>query len=117
MNPLDTAMEYFRCIKEFDKENIGKVFAQDAKLRVFARGGVVRDGHEAVSDWFVNVALTAPKRIPTTLQPIVDGNRCAVEINVEQADGFSRVVDIFTVNDDGKIAELWIYQGVYTGEP
>jgi hypothetical protein len=45
--------------------------------------------------------------------PIEDANRCAVEIVVHHADGdVFRVVDLFTVDDQGSITNLHVYRGL-----
>jgi hypothetical protein len=64
----------------------------------------------------------APKDSPpvgslTPFAPIVSGNRCAVEIAVELADGTRyRALDMFTLDDEGRVSQLLVYRGPHVPE-
>lgn len=106
----DAAMEYFRCMRESDADSMEHLFALDAVLSLF--NGTLRRGRADIRDFYENTGMRPGLR-PHPQEPIEDGNRCAVEIVVGQQDGsYARVVDIFTVNDDGRVSSLRIYQGL-----
>jgi hypothetical protein len=104
------AKEYFRCMLTSDADGMERLFATDAVLSVF--NGTVRHGRESIRDFYENSGMRQGIH-PHPQEPIEDGNRCVVEIIVELHDGsYTRVVDIFTVNDDGLVSSLRIYQGL-----
>jgi SnoaL-like domain len=106
----DAAMEYFRCMRESDADSMERLFAEDAVLSLF--NGTVRRGRREIRDFYENSGMQQGIR-PNPQEPIEDDRRCAVEIVVGLADGsHARVVDIFTVNDDGHVSSLRIYQGL-----
>jgi hypothetical protein len=106
----DAAMEYFRCMRESDAAGMERLFAQDAILSLF--NGTIRRGRQEIRDFYENSGMRLGVR-PNPQEPFEDDKRCAVEIVVGMADGsYGRVVDIFTVNDDGQVSSLRIYQGL-----
>jgi hypothetical protein len=108
------AKEYFRCMLASDADSMERLFAPDAVLIVF--NGTVRRGRGAIRDFYENSGMPQVLR-PYPQEPIEEGNRCVVEIIVELHDGsYARVVDIFTVNDDGLVSSLRIYQGLLLEE-
>jgi hypothetical protein len=131
MQPEDVAPEYFRSVREKDADGIAQLFAENA-VRVSFQGEVA-DGHAAVMDWYVNrdfkqnyiwrfpdgtVVTPVPREsavvgsLTPLLPGVVDGNRCAVEVAVELADGTRyRALDLFTLNEDGRVSELLVYRG------
>jgi hypothetical protein len=108
------AKEYFRCMLTSDADGMERLFAPDAVLSVF--NGTVRRGRGAIREFYENSGMRQVLR-PHPQEPVEEGNRCAVEIIVELHDGsYTRVVDIFTVNDYGQVSSLRIYQGLLMDE-
>jgi hypothetical protein len=111
---LIAAKEYFRCMLESDADGMERLFAADAVLSAF--NGTVRRGRASIRDFYENSGMRQGIR-PHPQEPIEEGNRCVVEIIVELPDGScTRVVDIFTANDDGQVSSLRIYQGLLLDE-
>jgi hypothetical protein len=97
-----------------DADGMERLFAADAVLSVF--NGTVRQGRESIRDFYENSGMRQGIH-PHPQEPIEEGNRCVVEIIVELRDGnYTRVVDVFTVNDDGLVGSLRIYQGLLLDE-
>jgi hypothetical protein len=97
-----------------DADGMERLFAPDAVLIVF--NGTVRRGRAAIRDFYENSGMRQLRR-PHPQDPVEEGNRCVVEIIVELQDGsYTRVVDIFTVNDVGQVSSLRIYQGLLLDE-
>jgi hypothetical protein len=131
VRPEDVAPEYFRCVREKDAEGISRLFSPDA-VRISFQGHVA-DGHAAVLDWYLNrdfkqeyiwhladgTVLEPPAgdapvvgSLTPLLPGVVAGNRCAVEVAVELADGSRyRALDLFTLDEDGRVAQLLVYRG------
>jgi hypothetical protein len=103
-------MEYFRCVRESDGPGLERIFARDATLYTFE--GTIRRGRAEIRDFYETRAMgTGVEAYQQT--PIEDANRCAVEIIVHHADGdVFRVVDLFTVDDEGSITNLHVYRGL-----
>jgi SnoaL-like domain len=103
-------MEYFRCMRESDADGMERLFAPDSVLSLF--NGTVRRGPREIRDFYENSGMKQGVR-PNPQEPFEDRRRCAVEIVVGLADGsYARVVDVFTVNDDGQVSSLRVYQGL-----
>jgi hypothetical protein len=128
--PHEVVPEYFRCVREKDAEGIDQFFADDV-LRISFQGQAAV-GHAAVVDWYVNRDFhndyvwhlpdgseqrPAAKDGPpyghlTPLGSVVEGNRCVAEIDVELADGTRyRALDMFTLDDTGRVSQLLVYRG------
>jgi hypothetical protein len=106
----EAATEYFRCMRERDANAMEALFAADAVLSVF--NGTVRRGKQEIRDFYEYSAFRGGLR-PNPGPPIEDGSRCAVEIVVgRDNDSYQRVVDIFTVNEEGEVTSLRIYEGL-----
>jgi hypothetical protein len=87
-----------------------RLFAQDSILSLF--NGTIRRGRQEIRDFYENSGMRQGVR-PNPQEPFEDDNRCAVEIVVGMPDAsYARVVDIFTVNDDGQVSSLRVYQGL-----
>jgi hypothetical protein len=111
---LDAAMEYFRCIRESDVDGMERIYAPHAVLALF--NGTTARGPREIRDFYDTTGMRNGIS-PHPQEPIEDGNRCVVEIVVGLKDGrYTRVVDIFTVNNDGLITSLRIYHGVLLDE-
>lgn len=106
----EAAQEYFRCVRDSDGPGMQQLFAHDALLSTsdeMRRGGPdIRAFYESRA---MGTGVKAYPQVPT----IEQGNRCAVEIIVHHPDGeMLRVVDLFTVDDAGRITSLHIYRGL-----
>jgi hypothetical protein len=103
-------MEYFRCMLESDVAGMERLFAADAVLSVF--NGTIKRGRADIRDFYDGTGMRRGIH-PNPQHPIEEGNRCVVEIVVGMNDGsYGRVVDIFTVDDDGHVTSLRVYQGL-----
>lgn len=106
----DIAAEYFRCVRDADGPGLERVFASDATLYTFE--GTVRRGRREIREFYETRAMNTGVQA-RQLPAIEEGDRCAVEIVVRHADGeVFRVVDLFTVDDDGQITNLHVYRGL-----
>ena len=105
----DAAIEYFRCMREADADGIERLFAPDAFLSIC--DGTFRRGAREIRDFYETTAMPGLRR-PNPQKPIEDGNRCVVEIIIRRRDDdVWRVVDVFTVNDEGRVVSLRVYKG------
>ena len=106
----NAATEYFRCVRESDGPGLERVFASDATLYTYE--GTVRRGRGEIRDFYETRAMgTGVKAYQQA--PIEEANRCAVEIIVHHSGGeVFRVVDLFTVDDEGSITNLHVYRGL-----
>jgi hypothetical protein len=68
-------------------------------------------GNEAIVGWYRDSVLKNASPAPRPRPPIADGHRCAVELDVDAGGSTLRFMDVFTVDDGGRIRELAIYQG------
>lgn len=127
----DVASEYFRCIRERDAEGLTQFFAEDAARLTYK--GVSAYGSEAVLDLYFtqDFAVSYVWHLPDgsrhvpgpdepqpigSLRPLLpalsSGNESMVQVEVQLNDGSAyRVVDIFTLNDEGLVTQVLVYKG------
>ena len=88
------------------------VFAADA-VQVDPVPAPANVGHEAIGGFFDNAMAMAPDLTLFVDRTIVCGDQAAVNFHVEATMGGTKMgfsgVDIFTVNDDGKISAVTAY--------
>jgi hypothetical protein len=95
---------------ESDVDGMERLFASDAVMSIF--NGTVNRGRGEIRDFYDRSGMRLGIH-PHPQEPIEEGNRCLVEIVVGTKDGtYRRVVDIFTIDDDGQVTSLRIYQGL-----
>ncbi len=105
--PRETATAYFRAIATRDVETIRRLFAPDAELVSMA--GTFR-GPDEIAEFYAQTAFGFHDLMPHPGPYLVDGERLAVEIELEMGGNRNAVADFFTIRD-GLVHRLVIYMG------
>lgn len=104
MDATELATAYFDAIRARDAARLRELFAPDG---VLVSGGVTHAGNEAIARWYETQAfLIEPE--PRLGPFVVDGDRLAVEIDLQTSIGRMEVCDVFEVAN-GRIERLAIY--------
>jgi ketosteroid isomerase-like protein len=102
---------YFRLVSEKDVDAVVALFAEDAEMIPTPRpaSGAHR-GHHALRQHY-GAALDKPLLF-RDLHMYVDGRTCVVEVDVEIGHDRQRgeLVDVFTLDEQGRIARLSVYK-------
>ncbi len=107
--PAQTAQCYIDAMNAAEIEEMMSLFAQDAVLRHIS--GTYTDP-EAIRSFFVEIAFGNAAH----LQPVdltTDSSTAWLEVEATSSltPGRQRVVDVFRVDDQGRIRDLGIYSG------
>ncbi len=111
MGAATEAMEtYFRCVHSRDSDGLRALFAPDARVTTY--WGLVLEGNETIGRWLEDYSFkTDPSCMkPKVEAPIEAGNRCVVEFDVQTEDGPNRLVNIFTVDEEGRVTDFIAYR-------
>ena len=109
--PRAVAEEYLRLASIGDADGIAELYAEDAEFVPIPPFQITVRGREAIREHYrAHVSSVRPEFV--RLDWVVEGNKCVVEIDSKTAasDDIVQVVDIFTMDDDGKIARLIAYK-------
>lgn len=102
---------YFNAIRQRDADTLGALFTDDAEL--ISQGGTF-NGPTEIAGFYRDLAFKVDDLWPDPGEPLVDGDRVAVEIRLTMAGKTNLVSDVFTLRA-GKIARLAIYMGPVAG--
>jgi steroid Delta-isomerase len=102
------AAAYMDRINAKDVEGLLDLFADDCVLQ--PPTGTTERGKEAARAFYGGLVIPAG----ITMHPsryVAEGSSCAVELEARR-DGAEpmRIIDVFTVDDDGRITDLVVYQ-------
>lgn len=103
-NPSDIVNAYFAGVTAGDAGAIAALFAPDAVLQ---NASGLLHGAEAIKKMYEN-GLASVQMKPRPKALIIDGDRVAVEIDLDAAGSQVKLGDFFTIRD-GLIHELMIY--------
>lgn len=107
MTPQEVADRYFACVRTRDLDGWMALFAEGANYilpngKAFTGLAAIREVQQMV---FQSGAPT-----PSPQSKLVDGNRMAVEVQVELPDGaIRRTANLYTLDDEGRIARLSVF--------
>ena len=105
----DVAERYVAAMNAADLDAMLALFAPDAVMRHMTG---VYAGREALRGFFVDVAFGNAARLERiALQATDDMAWLEVEATSQVTDGRQRVVDVFRLAPDGRIADLGVYSG------
>jgi ketosteroid isomerase-like protein len=109
VNAEDVARRYIELSNEVDYEAMADLFAIDADW-IPITPMEPRKGREAIREGYL-------EQVKHTNRPIInaryyaDGDTCVAEFEVDLADGkVAAIVDVFTLNSEGKITRLAVYR-------
>ena len=104
-DPAAVARSYFAAITAHDADAVQACFHDDAEL-VTATG--TYRGPAAIGDFYRQNAFQFEDLRPAPAPLLVDGDRVAVEIELQMGGRTTPVADFFTIGDD-RIRRLVIY--------
>ena len=110
--PDEVVAAYFAAVNARDFEALAGLFAEDAVLRPV--GSRVREGRSDVAAYYPPLLAGFASGVDTPVRTTVAGRVVTVEIrfegrSVDGADVAFDAVDIFDVDDDGRIARLSLW--------
>jgi hypothetical protein len=130
----DVVAEYFRCIRDQDPDGMRKFFTSDG-VKIDYQGTTYTGIEELIPYLEAQVfprnfhwhmpdgadygprTTDAPITHLTPLPPILGDNQAAVEVAVNPAEGPPyRTIDLFKLNDEGRVWQLLVYKGPHVPE-
>jgi ketosteroid isomerase-like protein len=110
-SPRDVASRYFELVLRNDADGVVALFADDAEMIPAPRPGSGSHRGRGAIEAHYRSALNKPLRF-AHLQMYESGLSCVVEIQVEVGDDRrpAELVDVFTLDENGKIVRLSVYR-------
>ena len=102
--PESVVRAYFEAVEAGDAQSVRSLFAPDAELSSAAGSVTGADGIGVMYERAFSTGASRPRPGPL----VVDGERIAVQIELETDGGSARLGDFFTISD-GRIQRLAIY--------